>query len=187
MALKMDSDTNNTSLVLAFELPDRQVLLFPGDAQVGNWLSWADQTYPREASDEYPAPVTRDDILSRVSLYKVGHHGSHNATLREFGLEKMTSPRLVAMIPVVESVALDKRWKMPFPDLFHALQKRTQGRIVTGDGDPEKEHEAFTSNSRDNPYPAKLEHDSDGLWVEVTIYYEKCKRAKSSLPDEGGE
>ncbi|TIX03162.1 MAG: hypothetical protein E5V44_15695, partial [Mesorhizobium sp.] len=44
LALKMDSDTNNTSLALAFELPDGQVLLFPGDAQVGNWLSWNDQT-----------------------------------------------------------------------------------------------------------------------------------------------
>ena len=41
LALQLDSDTNNTSLVLAFELAsDGDVLLFPGDAQVGNWLSW---------------------------------------------------------------------------------------------------------------------------------------------------
>ncbi len=40
LALKLDSDTNNSSLVLAFELPDGRVLLFPGDAQVGNWESW---------------------------------------------------------------------------------------------------------------------------------------------------
>jgi hypothetical protein len=41
LALQLDSDTNNTSLVLAFELgKSGRVLLFPGDAQVGNWLSW---------------------------------------------------------------------------------------------------------------------------------------------------
>lgn len=175
LALKMDSDTNNTSLVLAFELPDRQVLLFPGDAQVGNWLSWGDQTYPREASDEYPIPATRDDILSRVTLYKVGHHCSHNATLREFGLERMTCPRLVAMIPVVESVAQKNDWKMPFPDLLNALLERTQGRVVTGDGDPEKEREAFASHTSNDPYLAKIEHAADGLWVELIIPYEKCR------------
>lgn len=177
MALKMDSDTNNTSLVLAFELPDRQVLLFPGDAQVGNWLSWADQTYPREASKEHPLPATRDDILSRVTLYKVGHHCSHNATLREFGLEKMTCPRLVAMIPVVESVARQNDWKMPFPDLLDALLQRTSGRVVTGDGDPEQERAVFADNPSDERYPATLAHAEDGLWVELTIPYEKCRRA----------
>src|SRR4029077_14994239 len=39
-ALQLDSDTNNTSLALAFELPDGRVLLFPGDAQVGHGESW---------------------------------------------------------------------------------------------------------------------------------------------------
>ncbi|MFB8831613.1 hypothetical protein ACE0DR_25505 [Azotobacter sp. CWF10] len=175
MALKMDSDTNNTSLVLAFELPDRQVLLFPGDAQVGNWLSWGDQTYPRQASAEYPTPATRDDILARVSLYKVGHHCSHNATLREFGLGKMICPRLVAMIPVVESVAQQNEWKMPFPDLLHALLERAQGRVVSGDGDPDKERDAFTSHPSDEHYPATVKHAGDGLWVELRIPYEKCR------------
>ena len=37
-------ETNNTSLALAFELIEKgrvgKVLLFPADAQVGNWLSW---------------------------------------------------------------------------------------------------------------------------------------------------
>ena len=64
VALKLDSDTNNTSLVLAFELPgdQRDVMLFAGDAQVGNWLSWSKQ--------DYPAPdggtVTSDELLART-------------------------------------------------------------------------------------------------------------------------
>ena len=33
--------TNNSSLVLAFEFLDtKRVMLFVGDAQIGNWLSW---------------------------------------------------------------------------------------------------------------------------------------------------
>ena len=37
LALNLDGDTNNTSLALAIELlPGGQVLLFPGDAQVGS-------------------------------------------------------------------------------------------------------------------------------------------------------
>ena len=42
MALQLDSATNNTSLVLAIELGNQDVLLFVADAQVGNWLSWQD-------------------------------------------------------------------------------------------------------------------------------------------------
>jgi hypothetical protein len=40
MALQLDSATNNTSLVLAIEIIGTgEILLFPGDAQAGNWLS----------------------------------------------------------------------------------------------------------------------------------------------------
>ena len=43
LAIKLDSFTNNTSLVLAIErIADGKVLLFPGDAQEGNWVSWHD-------------------------------------------------------------------------------------------------------------------------------------------------
>jgi hypothetical protein len=41
LALNLDSHTNNTCLVLAFEFADTgDVFLFPADAQIGNWLSW---------------------------------------------------------------------------------------------------------------------------------------------------
>src|SRR5262249_34870852 len=46
LALYMESYTNNTSLALAFELPNsKKVLLFAADAQVGSWLSWHDVNY----------------------------------------------------------------------------------------------------------------------------------------------
>lgn len=171
LALKMDSDTNNTSLVLAFELPDGQILLFPGDAQVGNWLSWGDQTYPKEAVTGEPAPLTRDDILARVTLYKVGHHCSHNATARAAGLEKMHDPRLVAMIPVDADIAKGKDWKMPYPDLLSALQQRTKQRVVSGDGQPAVELKAFSDSPTDPSHPVGLSYAPDNLWVELSIPY----------------
>jgi hypothetical protein len=68
LALYLDGDINNTSLVLAIELGQAgKVLLFPGDAQYGNWLSWA-------------RTQRGIDLLKRTVFYKVGHHGSHNAT-----------------------------------------------------------------------------------------------------------
>jgi hypothetical protein len=179
LALKMDSDTNNTSLALAFELADGQVLLFPGDAQVGNWLSWRDQTYAPEVPDGRP-PVTIDDLLRRVTFYKVGHHASHNATLRQFGLEKMTDLRLTAAIPVVETVAaiqgpgsktFGKGWKMPYGDLYTDLKERTKGRIVRGDGDPAIEKAIFTDKPTDT-YKTRavtVSYGPEELWVELTF------------------
>jgi hypothetical protein len=82
-ALNLDSATNNTSLVLAIELsPGGEVLLFPADAQVGNWLSWQHVNWTVDGNKT----ISATDLLKRTVFYKVGHHGSHNATLREHGL-----------------------------------------------------------------------------------------------------
>jgi hypothetical protein len=162
LALNLDSNTNNTSLVLAFEVGDGQVLLFPGDAQVGNWLSWQSVTWATEAG-----PVTGPELLARTRLYKVGHHGSHNATLREKGLELMTSPDLVAMLPVNRVAAAKQRWNMPLPGLLRRLEEKTKGRILDAElGVPSTRPEALT--------PAQwqdfLAHtDVQEFWVDHTI------------------
>ena len=64
----LDKAMNNTSLILLFEVGGKK-LLFPGDAQIENWRYALDQ----------PDIV---EMLSSVDLYKVGHHGSRNATPR---------------------------------------------------------------------------------------------------------
>lgn len=189
LALKMDADTNNTSLALAMELPDGQVLLFPGDAQVGNWLSWRSRDYPKPARPG-ESVVTIDDLLRRVVFYKVGHHGSHNATLEELGLHKMVSGRLTAAIPVVEAVAAVQGaggkvpgagWRMPHPPLYADLAKRTDGRIVQGDGDPADEAKAFKEKPTHLKHPVQIEHQSGdgGLWVELTFPIQGARPAKS--------
>lgn len=130
LALQLDSHTNNTSLVLAFELvASGRVLLFPGDAQVGNWLSWESLEWKIEENGK-SRTVTAADLLARTVLYKVGHHGSHNATLREKGLELMSSPELTAMLPVHRGMAKKMDWDMPFPSLYQRLEQRTKGRIL---------------------------------------------------------
>ena len=129
LALRLDSATNNTSLVLAFELPDKRVLLFPGDAQVGNWLSWHDPHDWKDAQGR-AVSVTARDLLERTVFYKVGHHGSHNATLRELGLELMGDPGLIAVVPVSHQMALANKWdKIPLQSLVDRLREQTRGRL----------------------------------------------------------
>ena len=138
LALQLDNVTNNTSLALAIELvDDGAVLLFPADAQVGNWLSWHrdDMRWTVHGPDGAAHTVTAADLLARTVLYKVGHHASHNATVTDKGLELMASPELVAMIPVDRRVAMNKtpKWHMPARALFVRLLEKAQGRVVRSD------------------------------------------------------
>jgi glyoxylase-like metal-dependent hydrolase (beta-lactamase superfamily II) len=135
LALQLDSLTNNSSLALAIEIGSaRRVILMAADAQVGNWLSWHDATWRSKSDSGATMTVSAEDLLSRTVLYKVGHHGSHNATLRQKGLDMMTSDELVAMIPVDQDFANNvKHWAMPFPGLLTALSARTQGRVLRVD------------------------------------------------------
>jgi hypothetical protein len=171
LALKIDGDVNNTSLALALELADKRVLLFPGDAQVGNWLSWGDQTY----SSDDGAKLRIDELLSRTILYKVGHHASHNATLRDRGLELMADPDLCAMIPVVEKTAREQKttkapkgWAMPYADLYKRLEARTGGKILRGDGDIATEKSNFKRSIFSLSYGNNVKA-GDPLWVELSL------------------
>lgn len=142
LALDLDSDTNNTSLVLAFEfVKTREVLLFVGDAQVGNWRSWANVSFKVPGRDE---PLPAHDLLSRTVFYKVGHHCSHNATLKAGGLELMTRDDLVAFIPLDRETAakqgkkdpvthIPKGWDMPAAPLYKALKEKTGNRVFLSD------------------------------------------------------
>jgi hypothetical protein len=141
LAIQLDSFTNNTSLVLAIErIADGKVLLFPGDAQEGNWLSWQASSISWQINmpNGKTCTVTAKDLLARTVFYKVGHHSSHNATAKAKGLEMMTSQsELTAFIPVDRRVALGRSpagtWKMPARQLYRALLDKCQGRVVRSD------------------------------------------------------
>lgn len=133
-ALQLDSRTNNSSLVLAIELEaSGKVLLFAADAQVGNWRSWAGVTFPAQGVTKQ---VTGAELLARTVFYKVGHHGSRNATLSEGGLELMTDPGLSAFIPTDKTMAKKVRWKdIPAAVLLERLRARTGGRLIQSDAE----------------------------------------------------
>lgn len=146
LALNLDTYTNNTCLAFAIEfVSSKKVLLFPGDAQFSNWLSWQKLTW--EVPDgEGKETLTAKQLLERTVFYKVGHHGSHNATLKKHGLEMMTNSKLAAMIPVDREKAKAQKsktnpngWEMPEANLFNRLLERTRGRIILADegGDEE--------------------------------------------------
>ena len=71
---QLDDQMNNTSLILLFEIGKKK-LLFPGDAQFENW-SYA----MTEARDRKKVAA----LIRDVDFYKVGHHGSLNATPRQW-------------------------------------------------------------------------------------------------------
>jgi hypothetical protein len=146
LALRAGDYTNNLSFVLAFDVPGSdKMLLFPGDAQVGNWLSWhkiEGWSYRDPSAPARPPSATEDqtlmeNLLSRVAFYKVGHHGSHNATIKAQGLEKMTRPDLSAFVPVSVPVAQDLMGycPMPFYPVLQALVRKTAGRVFLPNGE----------------------------------------------------
>lgn len=164
LALRLDRGINNTSLVLAFEFIDTgRVLLFPGDAQAGNWLSWQTLEWPVDSTT-----VTASDLLSRTVYLKVAHHGSHNAMLKAKGLERMDSPDLAAFIPVNELDAKKARWhQMPFAPILDALGLRAGDRVIRAD-DPWIADEAVALPF-EPPSGAVRALRRGGLWVEVDI------------------
>lgn len=140
-ALRMNNFVNNTSLVLAIELTrTRKVLLFVGDAQRGNWVSWHERGWDSENGLAASESVTVGDLLGRTVFYKVGHHGSHNATMNKGGLQDMArgefADQFVAMIPANEKWALssnDPPWRHPLEAIHKALRKKAKGRVFVMD------------------------------------------------------
>jgi hypothetical protein len=165
LAMQLDDRTNNSSLVLAFEFFDtKRVMLFVGDAQVGNWLSWQNVSW---ANDDTTVP----DLLARTIFYKVGHHGSQNATLKQHGLELMTSPDLSAFIPTNENDALKVKWgEMPFKKILEDLEKRTSQRVIRADdpwiGQPASKPKFGVPSGA---ILALQRDEKNGLWVELDI------------------
>jgi hypothetical protein len=148
LAIKLNTGINNTSVVLAFELPSsKKVLLFAGDAQRGNWYSWSKLEW-KDGTET----ITARDLLARTVLYKVGHHGSHNATLSGQASDKYANlgwlgngqfgGEFTAMINAVNEWAVTKNkppWYHPLPSIRAALLSKAQGRVFQTDiGEPEQ-------------------------------------------------
>ena len=112
IARMLDRVLNNTSLILLFESGSRK-LLFPGDAQIENWSYALSKPWVRQ-------------LLRSVDLYKVGHHGSLNATPRSLWdlFEKRSTKTLQTIVSTMAGKHGDARsgTEVPRQKLVEALQ-----------------------------------------------------------------
>jgi beta-lactamase superfamily II metal-dependent hydrolase len=77
-ARQADNTLNNQSLVVLFQFRGR-TLLFAGDAQWGNWANFLFGG-PIGLAQHTALTERARTVLGNLSFYKVGHHGSTNAT-----------------------------------------------------------------------------------------------------------
>jgi hypothetical protein len=102
---------------------------------------------PTSIPSSNTAQVTTKDLLSRTVLYKVGHHGSHNATLNGLDSDEIANiawmahgeygREFTAMITAVRERAIGKShpWDHPLPAIKTALLKKSAGRVFQTDTD----------------------------------------------------
>jgi hypothetical protein len=119
LAFALDQVMNNTSLVTLLIFRGHH-LLFPGDAQWGNWRNFLVNESP-------------DDILPLIDFFKVAHHGSINATppevIDKMSMGKMGQGKFGAMV----STEIDTFNKVPLPALLTAFDTKSGQRIVRSD------------------------------------------------------
>jgi beta-lactamase superfamily II metal-dependent hydrolase len=125
----LDSAINGTSLMIMFRV-GHAYLLFPGDAQWGTWkVALEDPKWK--------------GLLKRTGFYKIGHHGSHNATPLEF-VEKVLGDDFQAMA----SVKPTANWKeIPREPLLEALRKKNK-RVIRSDKLDDVKQLGFTSDGQ---------------------------------------
>jgi hypothetical protein len=131
---QLDDQMNNTSLILLVEVFGKK-LLFPGDAQFENW-SYA----MTEAKDK----ATVAKLVADVDFYKVGHHGSLNATPREWVWEAFSKKKGRKLQTMISTMAgkhgkTASKTEVPRRSLVNALKagsrlKNTQDLKKKEDG-----------------------------------------------------
>ena len=126
----LDKAMNNTSVILLFEVGGKK-LLFPGDAQIENWA------YALSEPKELPGVKK---LLADVDLYKVGHHGSRNATPKTLwdGFKRKSSTKKAGRLTSVVSTMkgkhgdTDKHTEVPRKSLVEALSSESDFHTTEG-------------------------------------------------------
>ena len=131
MALRYEGSINNTSLALAFQfIGSERVLLFPADAEVGNWTSWHEGLSWTIKINGVNKKVNAEYILNNTVFYKIGHHCSQNGSASRLGVNMMTSDDLTAMAPL-NFKRIQPNWlnTMPNDILCATLIDKTKGKL----------------------------------------------------------
>jgi hypothetical protein len=123
LARWLDDAVNNTSLVVHFSLRGKN-LLFPGDAQWGNWLSWM-----YDGGDTARGLAARcRSMLAGLDFLKVAHHGSVNATPTEVVANLASTATVMCSTHPTETYP-----QVPLPKLIEELDARTDRRLALSD------------------------------------------------------
>ncbi len=132
----LERSVNNTSVFFVLDVAGTR-LLFPGDSQHGAWEHVLND------------PRKRGLVLD-AAFYKIGHHGSQNATPKRF-VEEIWHDGAYAMLPW----GLVKRWQdsIPKKELLEAL--RAHGHTVIRADAPAAEPDKVTVH--------------EDLWSEVVF------------------
>lgn len=143
----VDDALNNTSVILLIDAGDKR-LLFPGDAQIENW-SWTLKNAPDSAA--------LCNLLARVDLYKVGHHGSRNATPRSlfrlWGEDPSAGRAMTALLSTLSGVhGRSEGTRVPRSTLVAALQRRMTLLTTDGQAADRPFVEVGASTTRGNPF-----------------------------------
>ena len=83
--------------------------------------------------------ATCRSLFPRIVFYKGSHHASYNGTLTGYvegvGLEEMTHPDLVCVVPVDRAMSKEMGWDrtLPWAPLLTRLKEKTRGRLVLTD------------------------------------------------------
>jgi beta-lactamase superfamily II metal-dependent hydrolase len=136
VAVALDKAVNGTSLMLMLQIGE-VYLLCPGDAQWGTWEAAL-------GNPEWRA------LMRRTVFYKIGHHGSHNATPVDF-VEHVVGRDFWAM---ASTTHVDQWPNIPRAPLLEALGQRTT-KIARTD--------------RPQDAPAPVFHVEPGLYIETRI------------------
>ena len=136
---KLDGTLNNQSLVVLFTCNGKK-LLFVGDAQWGNWAYWL---YGKGVTGSTPDITDRaKEILGSIDFYKVGHHGSTNAT--PIPAVGALNHDCAAMCSTATGAygSPARKTEVPRTALMDALEDRTSKRLVRSDWVPAKDAKA---------------------------------------------
>ena len=130
-ARQADNTLNNQSLVVLFTFNGKH-LLFAGDAQWGNWENFL---YGGKIGSTGHIALTAQSqsILASLDFYKVGHHGSTNATPKD-ALNAMREG-CVAMCSTQPGCygKASSGTEVPRIPLLEAIEKKTDNQLARSD------------------------------------------------------
>lgn len=139
VAVSLEKAVNGTSLMLMLQV-GRAYLLFPGDAQWGTWQNAL-------------ADAEWRDLLAKTTFYKVGHHGSHNATPMAFVRDVLGD----AFSAMVCTRAATLKWDIPRMPLLDALRAKSP--------------QVIRSDVADVDDPVSARRAADNFFVDLALPY----------------